>query len=201
MKKIITLIAATAVIFSFSLPAFAAEPSSAEQAIERSIAEDTLSDLAVSAAETKDDTVLKSDVKSFKGKFTGLLAELNKLRAECKGLWAQIKEANQSIKTEWNSLKEELKGKDRDEAKKILTDLKAEIEPLRTQAKDLRTGISDLRTEKKSEWTDFRSAVKSKDEAKASAALNSIIDLKKQIISKQKELLPVKQQILEDVKD
>ncbi len=201
MKKIITLIAVTAVIFSFSLPAFAAESTSAEQAIERSIAEDTLSDLTVSAAETKDDTVLKSDVKSFKGKFTDLLAELNKLRVECKGLWTQIKETNQSIKTEWNSLKEELKGKDRDEAKKVLTDLKAEIEPLRTQAKDLRTGISGLRTEKKSEWTDFRAAVKSKDEAKASAALNSIIDLKKQIISKQKELLPVKQQILEDVKD
>ena len=47
---------------------------------------------------------------------------------------------------------------------------------------------------------DYRSAVKAKDESKASTALNNIINLKKQEIGKEKAVLTLKQQILELLK-
>lgn len=79
MKKLITLITVITVILSFSLPAFAAESTDLGQAIESGITADGLTDLGLAASESKDDKVLKSDVKSFKGKFTSLFAELNTL--------------------------------------------------------------------------------------------------------------------------
>ena len=200
MKKLITLITVITVILSFSLPAFAAESTDMGQTIESNITTDTLSDLSAATSEAKDDKVLKSDAKSFKGKFASLFAELNILRTECKDLWTQIKATNQAVKAEWKSLREELKGMDKSEAQKILTDLKAKVEPLRTQVKALHTDIKTLREQKKSEWTNFRAAVQARDEASASTALTNIIELKKQIIEKQKVLLPLKQQILETVK-
>jgi Zn-ribbon protein, possibly nucleic acid-binding len=200
MKKLIILFTVLTVIFSFSLPAFALDSDNPGQLIENGINTDVVTDTVVSNSETKDDAITKSDVASFKGKFTALFAELNILRTECKDLWTQIKSTNQSIKTELKSLKEELKGKDKTEAKNILSALKAKIEPLRTQVKALHADIKSLREQKKTEWTNFRSAVKARDEAKASSSLNKIIDLKKQIIEKQKELLPLKQQILDAIK-
>lgn len=200
MKKLLTFITVIAIIFSFSLPAFAAETTDPGQVIANSINADTVTDNSMAASDAKDDKVSKSEQKSFKGKFTSLFAELSTLRTECRDLWTKIRESNQSIKTDWSHLKTELKAKDKAEAKKILTDLKAKIDPLRTQLKTLDASIKILRDQKKTEWTNFRAAVKVKDEAKASAALNSIIDLKKQIIEKQKELLPLKQQILDTIK-
>lgn len=197
MKKLITLITVITVILAFSLPAFAAESTDLGQTIDSNINSDTLIDSSLSASESKDDKALKSDVKSFKGKFAPLFAELNTLRAECKGLWEQIRATNQSVKAEWKSFREELKGLDKAEAQKILADMKAKVEPLRTQIKALHTDIKALREQKKAEWTNFRAAVKARDEASASSALTNIIELKKQIIEKQKVLLPLKQQILE----
>ncbi|MCX7922054.1 MAG: hypothetical protein N3B21_08605 [Clostridia bacterium] len=199
MKKIIATLATVFITAALSVSAFAADVSSDTQvAIETNIISDA--NLDQSAAESKDFLVTKSDVKSFKGKFTDLFAKLNTLRVECKGLWNNIKATNQNIKSEWKVLKESLKGKDKAEAKKILADLKAKIAPLRTQVKTLHSEIKSLREQKTAEWKNFRAAVKSRDELKASSSLNNIINLKKQIIEKQKSLLQTKQEILNLIK-
>jgi len=54
------------------------------------------------------------------------------------------------------SLKDSLKGKDKADARKILTDLKTNIEPIRSEAKALHSDIKTLRTQKTAEWTNFR---------------------------------------------
>lgn len=197
MKKIVSLATALFISATLSVSAFAADiPASTQQIIENNITADTSSDLTASTKALSEDSILKADAKSFKGKFSNLFTELNKLRVECKDLWSSIKATNQSIKTEWKSLKDSLKSKDKEEAKKILTDLKAKVEPLRTQVKALHSDITVLRAQKTTEWTNFRAAVKARDEVKASTALNNIISLKKQIIEKQKLVLDLKQQIL-----
>ena len=200
MKKLFILITVITVIFTFTIPAFALESDNQVQVLENSIKADVITDTSISNAESRDDTATRSETKSFKSKFESKFAELNVLRTECRDLWTQIKSTNQSIKTEMSSFKEELKGKDKTEAKNILNALKTKIEPMRIQVKALHTDIKSLIEQKKTEWTNFRSAVKAKDEAGASSALNKILDLKKQIIEKQKELLPLKQQILEAIK-
>lgn len=203
MKKLLTIILILSLTAVFSISAFAAgETADPQQAIETNITVDTANDAVVSASEAKNDIVQKADVKSFKGKFSGLLADLNLLRAECKDLWSQLKASNQSIKAAWSTLKASLKDKDKDkeEVKKILADTKAKIEPLRTQVKALHADIKAIRAQKTAEWTNFRAAIKAKDEAKATTALNNIITLKKQIIEKQKAILPLKQAILGAIK-
>lgn len=154
----------------------------------------TFSAAAFAAESTDTSLVIENSIT------TDSLADSGTALIESKDLWTQIKSVNTSIKTEWKSLKEELKSMDKAEAQKLLTDLKAKIEPARTQVKTLHTDIKSLRAQKQTEWTNFRTAVKAKDEAKANTALTNIIELKKQIIAKQKELLPLKQQILEAIK-
>ena len=201
MKKFISVLIALTFTMAFSISTFAAtESTDPQQAIETSIASDTSTDISTAAAEAKDDVVKKFDLKSFKGKFTGLLGELNKERAECKDLWNQLKASNQSIKTAWTNLKNSLKGKDKAEIKKILSDIKTAIDPIRQQAKTIHTDIKALRAQKTTQWTNFRTAVKARDEVKATTAMNSILSLKGQIIEKQKLLIPLKQQILALIK-
>jgi predicted nucleic acid-binding Zn-ribbon protein len=201
MKKLLTIILVLSLTAVLSISAFASgETADPQQAIEANISVDIANDTAVSASQAKDDIVQKNDLKSFKGKFTGLLAELNQLRVECKDLWSQIKSTNESIKTAWSSFRTSLKDKKREEVKKILAETKAKIEPLRTQVKALHADIKAIRAQKTVEWTNFRTAVKAKDEAKAAIALKNIITLKKQIIEKQKAILPLKQAILAAIK-
>ncbi len=201
MKKFISIMIALALTTALSISAFAAaETQDPQQAVGNSIVMDAATDAKVAASEAKDDTVFRSDVKSFKGKLTGLFVQLNKLREECKDLWTKIKASNQSIKTAWADLRSSLKDKDKAEIKQILTDIRANIEPLRTKVKALHSDIKTLRTQKSAEWVNLKAARKEKDEAKATAALNNIISLKSQIIEKQKELLPLKQQILDTIK-
>lgn len=201
MKKLFTILAILTLTAVFSVSAFAAgEAVDPQQTIENSITTDTTTDLSVAASETKDDVVQKNDLKSFKGKFSGMLGQLNILRTECKNLWTQLKSTNASIKTAWSTFKTSLKGKGKEEVKKILADTKAKIEPLRTQVKALHTDIKAIRAQKTAEWANFRAAVKARDEAKATTALNNIINLKSQIIEKQKALLPLKQGILAAIK-
>jgi TolA-binding protein len=192
MKKVITLLAVLALIAAFSVSAFAANVSlDAQQTLENSITTDS---------NTDEDTIIKSDIKSFKGKFSGLFNQLIQMRVECKNLRSEIKANNQSLKTEWQTLKDSLKDKDKADAKKILTDLKTNIDPFRTQVKALHGDIKTLRTQKAAEWTNFRAAVKARDEAEASTVLNNILSLKSQIIEKQKSILAIKQHILELIK-
>jgi len=197
MKKLLVVLALIVMTSMLSVSVFAdttvVDP---QQAVDTNITADTNTDTAVAASETKDDIVKKEDVKAFKGKFSALLADLNVLRTECKANWDQIKTLNQSIKTQWTAVKTVLKGKKKDEAKKIAEEIKAKLEPDRTQVKAIHTDIKTLRDQKKAEWVNFRAAVKARDEGKATTAINNIISLKKQIIDKQKVLLPLKNDIL-----
>jgi predicted nucleic acid-binding Zn-ribbon protein len=211
MKKLISVITIVTLLVSLSVSSFAAAAGTTasdtpaasgdiQKAIESNIAADGIKDAATAASEGKDDKIAKSDVKAFKGKLIDLYTELNKLRTECKDLWAQVRASNESIKSAWSSLKASLKDKDPEEAKKILAELKAKVEPVRAQVKALHADIQKLRESKKAEWVTLRAAIKERDEAKATAALNNIIDLKSQIIAKLKEILPLKKQILDMIK-
>ena len=201
MKKLFSILTVLVLIMVFSVSAFAqVNTPDTQKALESGITTDRATDTIVSVLEAKDDNILKSDIKSFKGKFADLFTQLNQYRTECKDLWSQIKASNQSIKTAWSSFKESLAGKTKEEKKQILSDLKAKVEPIRTQIKGYHDNIITLRAQKKVEWVNFRSAVKAKDEAKATTALNNIISFKKQIIEKQKSILPLKQQLLESIK-
>lgn len=111
-----------------------------------------------------------------------------------------IKTETQNIKAQWKICKESLKEDKKTEGQNILKDLRANVEPLRDQIKALLSDMKTLRTQKASEWEDYRSALKAKDESKASTALNNIIKLKKQEIEKEKAVLTLKQQILELLK-
>ena len=154
MKKIIAMILALSLTAVLSISSFAAgETVDPQTAIETKIAVDTTKEAAIAVSEVKDDLVQKSDVKSFKGKFAGLLADLNILRTECKSLWSQIGTTNQSIKSAWANLKASLKGKDKAEVKKILTGINTAIEPLRTRVTALHTDIKAIRAQKAIEWT------------------------------------------------
>lgn len=201
MKRTIALLLALVFATVFSLPAFASDVSADKQkAIERNLATDKITDIMLSLFQANDDNTNNSDVKSFKGRFLGLFKQLNQLRIECGDLWSRINALNQNIKTAWTVFKESLKGKDRAEIKRILTDLKAKIDPLRAQIETLKNDIKTLRAAKAAEWSNFWAAVKAKDESKAVAALKNIIDLKKQIIEKLKSILQVKQDILKLIK-
>lgn len=201
MKKLITVISVLVLTTLLSVSALAAETTQDPQpVIETNFSVDTATDTNVAASEVKDDVIKKTDVKSFKGKFTGQFVQLNTLRTEAKNLWTQLKTNNQSIKAAWDTLKTSLKNQDKAEAKKLLTALKTKIDPLRQQVKALHSEVKELRAQKKTEWASFRAAIKARDEAKAATAINNIIELKKQIIEKQKALLPLKQSILEQIK-
>lgn len=91
MKKFITLVLITCFIFTIVIPVFAEDGDVTATAIENGITMNTGTDAAVNAAEVKDDIIFKSDVKSFRGKFTKLLANLNTLRIACKSNWEAIK--------------------------------------------------------------------------------------------------------------
>lgn len=198
MKKLISFILTAMLIVTIAAPVFADSKAGQEPAkvIENAIKADAVTDISAAAAEVKNEAVRKSDVKSFKGKLANEFAHLEKLRAECKDLWTQIKSLNDSIKSAWSQLKTSLKDKDKAEIKKILTEKRTQLEPLRTQVKTLHSDIKSLREKKDAEWVSLKAAIKARDEGKATAALNNIIELKSQIIEKQKALIPLKQQIL-----
>lgn len=202
MKKLFTIIAILTLTAVLSMSAFAATESQDPliQALQSNITSDSNTDLIVAASEAKDDAVLKSDIKSFKGKFTNQFEQLEGLKTECKDLWSQIKTANQSIKTAWSDLKTSLKGADKEKIKTTVTALRGYIDPLRTHIQASQTDIRSLRSQKATEWKAFRAAVKANDEAKATIALNNIISLKTQIIYKQKEIVPFKNIMLSNIK-
>lgn len=180
MKKTLMLMSALFVTSALSITAFAADVPPVSNP-------STVSSTATTAA--------KPGTKSFKAKFADSFNELNNLRTECKNLLTSIKASNESLKSEWKNFKETLKGKNKAERKTILTNLKTNITPLRDKSKNLGSDIKTLRTEKTASWMSFKEAVKAKDEVKASTALNNIIDLKKQIIDKEKSLLETRQEI------
>ncbi len=196
MKKLSFLITVLIIVSLVSVSALAvtaaADP---QQTVESNITADAKADLGASQADAKADIVKKADAKAFKGKFAGLLAELNTLRTECKANWEQLKNLNTSIKNQWSVVKTVLKSKKK-ESKNISAEIKGKLDTVRTQVKAIHNDIKSLRDQKTAEWTNYRSAIKAKDEAKATAAMNNIISLKKQIIEKQKVLLPLKNDIL-----
>ncbi|MCX8131031.1 MAG: hypothetical protein N3I35_13150 [Clostridia bacterium] len=201
MKKVLSLFTSLFITAILSVSAFAADiPAEKQQTAKNSIVANTNTDLSAFESEATDDIIIKSDVKSFKGKFSGLFTDLDILREECKNLWTSIKTSNQNIKSQWKTLKESLKGENSEEAKEVLSNLKSKTSPLHTQIEALHSDIKILRDQKNAEWGNFKGAVKAKDESKASTALSNIISYKKQIIEKQKLILELKQQILDLLK-
>ncbi|HEX3030415.1 MAG TPA: hypothetical protein VHT34_14210 [Clostridia bacterium] len=197
MKKLSFLVTVLIVVSMVSISALAVTaPADPQQTVESNITADAKADLGASQADAKADIVKKEDAKAFKGKFAGLLAQLNTLRTECKANWEQIKGLNTSIKNQWTTVKTVLSGKKKADARKISAEIKSKLESARAQVKVIHNDIKSLRDLKTAEWTSYRSAVKAKDEAKATAAMNNIISLKKQIIEKQKVLIPLKNDIL-----
>jgi hypothetical protein len=201
MKKIFMIILILTLTAVLSMSAFAVtESQDPQQALENSIISDTNTDLIVSASEAKDDTILKSDIKNLKGRFASQLEQLEGLKTEGKGLWSQIKASDQSIKAAMVSLKAKLESKNKTETKAAIVDLNTQIDPLKAHIKSIHVSIKTLRAQKAIEWKNFRAAIKANDEAKATIAMNNIIDLKTQIIYKQKEILPFKQILAVQIK-
>ncbi|MDP4182902.1 MAG: hypothetical protein Q8942_17670 [Bacillota bacterium] len=201
MKKIIalctTFVLVSALTAVLSTTSFASDT---QQTIDTNLAQDLALDSTATSTAAVEDNISKIDLKSFKSKFSTSITELNQLRATCKDLWTQIKSSNVDIKTQWKNLKTSLSDKDKAEKKNILADVKAKLDPDRTNLKTLHSDIKAIRAQKTAEWVNFRAAVKSRDEVKASAALNNIISLKKQIIEKQRSILSLKQEIFNIIK-
>lgn len=166
-----------------------------QQTVDTNLKKDSLLDSASSASVVKDN-ISKIDLKSFKSKFASNFTVLKQLRTESKDLWALIKSSNESIKAHRKDFKTDLLTKDKTEKKSIIADMKSKIGPISAEVKIKNSEIKNLSNQKAAEWVNFKAAVKTRDESKASIALNNIISLKKQIFEKQKSLLDLKKEIL-----
>jgi hypothetical protein len=139
--------------------------------------------------------------KKIREKLKDRIDELNRLRADCKSLWDQIKKLNDDRASTWQVLKTAAATIDRKVRNKTLTDLKAQLQPNRDLVQKFQAEVRSLRALKEAEWAKFRAAVKNKNIEQATAAFNAIIKFKSQIIEKQKEIIPVKQKIVDILKD
>jgi len=198
MKRLLSVLLAVLIVASLSVSAVSAAKNSDPLAsIDTSITSDAITDASVVLSEPKDDVILSSDLKSFKGKFAARISAFKALRIDCNAKWSQLKGFNASIKTAWTTLKTKLNAmNDKKASKKISQALNTTLSPFRADIKASHASIKILRASKKAEWINFRTAIKAKDEAKASAALENITTLKTQIIEKQGLLISAKQNIL-----
>lgn len=185
MKKI-ALLGALVFTLVFSASAFAAE--------------ELTNGFKTIATDSSSAVKVNSHMKGFKSKFSDLIKQLEVLRTESKDVQSEIKTETQNIKAQWRICKDALKGDKKTDGQNVLKDLRAKVEPLRDQIKTIHSEIKNLSAQKASKWDDFKSAVKVKDETKASTALNNIINHKKQVIEKEKAVLNLKQQILDLLK-
>lgn len=188
MKKGMVTLGTLVFTLAFSASVFAAE----------ALSNDQQSNTNIIAAVQNSKLTTGTGNKAFKSKFSDLYSQLETLRNESKAVRTDIKAEAQENKSQWKSLKEAAAGDKA--ARKALKEKRVKVEPLQAQVKTLRSDVKALNSQKASQWTELKNAVKAKDETKASAALTSIIDLKKQIIEKEKSILGLKKQILELIK-
>ncbi len=195
MKKILLVLTILVLTLGFSTMAFAVDTSAQLSAsIDNSIATDTSKDAVVAPTENIDDVIKTKEIKSFKKLYATEIATLATLRATSKTNWDGIKAKNTEIKNAFTSLKATLKGDK--SAKTVLTALKAKLTTYRATIATIHTDMKAIRTAKITAWTEFRAAMKAKDNATSKIAIDKILSLKSQIIEKQKLLLNAKIEML-----
>lgn len=200
MKKIITLIVAVIMVAALAIPSFAATAAPSIDTEAKLINTEASTDTVNANLDNASDKPTRADMAAFKSAFSDLFTQLEGLRATARQNWATIKTVNAEIKKAMTDYKASISSLPTEERKAKVKALSETLKPLHDSVKSIHASIRAIRETKRAQWSNYRRAVKAKDQAGAEAALRSIISLKSEIIAKQNELMTVKQQILSTIK-